>query len=144
MGLAGDQVRRRGVGRHGGERDDHVAERVVGLEAAARADPQEARDAELDELLEDDRRRRAAHARALDGDGLALPGAGVPEEPSLLVDLPDVRQVGLGDVLRPERVTREQAGLGVVAGISAKVDRHARNPTVSAASEGRGTGGTPL
>src|SRR5919197_2794903 len=97
--LASDKVSRRGIGGNGGERDDHVAERMVGLEAAARADAQPPLPAELDELLEDDRRAGAPHPGPLHGDRLALPGAGETEQPALAIHLRRVVQVRLGDVL---------------------------------------------
>ena len=122
--LAADEVRRGRVRRDGGDRDDEVAERVVGLQAAARADAQETRDAELDQLLEHDRRSRTAHARSLHGDALALPRPGVAEQAALLVHLRDVGEEGLGDVLRPERIAGQEAGVRVVAGLGAEVDRH--------------------
>ncbi len=125
--LATDEMRRRRVGGDGGERDDHVSERVIRLEAAAGADAQQPLDAELDELFEDDRRRGTAHAGALHGYGLSLPTLPVyPEQPSFRVDLADVGQECLCDVLGPERVAREQARVGVVAGISTQVDGHGR------------------
>ena len=131
MRLAADEVGRRRVRRDGGDRDDHVAERVVGLQAAARPYAQQARDAELDELVEDDRRARAAHARSLHGDALALPRPGVAEQAALLVDLRDVREERLRDVLRPERIARQEAGFGVVARLCAEVDRHGGTLRVS-------------
>ncbi len=127
--LAAHEVRRRRVGRHGGDREDEVAEGVVGLEATAGPHTQQPCHAELDQLLEHDRRTRAAHASALYRDALPVPGARVPEEPTLLVDLGDVVQERLGDVPGPERVAGEEAGVRVVAGLGAKVDRHARKPT---------------
>ena len=54
--LVADEVHRGRVGGDGGERDDQVAERVVRLQAAARADADQLLAAELDELLEHDRR----------------------------------------------------------------------------------------
>ena len=116
MRLVADEVHRRRVGRHGGQRDDQVAERVVRLQAAAGADADQLLAAELHELLEDDRRARAAHAGALHGDRLALERAGVAEQPALGVPLHDVVEVGLGDVLRAQRVAGEQHGLGVLPG----------------------------
>src|SRR5262249_52952798 len=80
--------------------------------------------AELDELLEDDRRAGAAHARSLNRDALSLPGAGVAEEPALLVDLLHVVEVGLGDVLRTERIAREEDRIGVLPRLGSEVDRH--------------------
>ena len=56
--------------------------------------------------------------------GLPLVGAGVAEQAALLVSLHDVLEVGLGDVLRAQRVAGEENGLGVVAGLGADVDRH--------------------
>ena len=70
--LAADEVRR---GRVGGDRrdgDDEVAERVIGLEAAARADAEQALHAELDQLLEHDRAPTGSPCRCLHGDRLAL------------------------------------------------------------------------
>ena len=122
--LSADEV---GCGRVGGDgRDGHdeVAERVVGLQPSARADAEEAFHAELDQLLEDDRRARAAHAGSLDGYGLAVPGARVAEEPALAVHLPRVLEERLGDVLRAERIAREQARVRVVARLGSKMDRH--------------------
>ena len=51
-------------------------------------------------------------------------GAGVAEQAALLVALHDVVEVGLGDVLGPERIAGEEDGLGVVAGLGADVNRH--------------------
>ena len=98
MRLVPDEMCGGGVGGDGGQRDDQVAERMVRLEAAAGADPDELLDAELDQLLEHDRRAGAAHARALDGDPRALVLAGVAEQPALAVHLDGVLEVGLGDV----------------------------------------------
>src|SRR5438105_11839030 len=119
-----DEVARGGVGRDRREGDDQVAEREVGLEAAARADAQESLDAELDELLDDDRRRRTAHPRRLHRDRPALVLAGVAEHPALAVSLHGVLEIRLGDVLRPQRVTGEETRLGVVARLGTDVDRH--------------------
>ena len=124
MRLVADEVHRGRVGRDGGQRDDQVAERVVRLQPAAGADAHELLDAELDELLEDDRRAGAAHARALHGDRLALVRARVAEQAALGVSLHDVVEVGLGDVLGAQRVAREQARLGVLARLGSNVDRH--------------------
>ena len=99
-----------------------------GLEAAAGADAQQLLDAELDQLLEDDRRAGAAHAGALHGDALAFVRAGVAEQAALGVPLHDVVEVRLGDVLGPQRVARQQARLGVVARLRSHVDRHPRDP----------------
>ena len=83
MGLVADEVHRRRVRGDSGQRDDQIAERVLRLEATARADADQLLAAELHELLEDDRRAGAAHARALHGDRLALKRAGVPEQAAL-------------------------------------------------------------
>ncbi len=129
MRLPADEMTRRRVGGHGGDGDDEVAERVVGLQAPARPHAEEALHAELGELLEHDGRARAAHAGALNGDRLPVPLPREPEQPALLVDLGDVRQECLGDVLGAEWVARQEARLRIVAGLGAKMDRHARNPT---------------
>jgi len=117
-------VHRRRVGGHRGERDDHVAERVARLQAAAGADADQLLAAELHQLLEHDRRPRTAHAGALYGDRLALVGAGEAEQAALPVPLLDVLEVRLGDVFRPQRVAGEEHRLGVLAGLCADVDRH--------------------
>ena len=122
--LVADEVHRGRVGRHRGERDDQVAELMVRLQPAAGADADQLLAAELDQLLEDDRRARAAHPGALHGDGLALVGAGVAEQAALGVPLDDVVEVGLGDVLGAQRVAGKQHRLGVVARLGANVDRH--------------------
>ena len=70
--LAADVVPGGAVGGDGGQRDDQVAEREVRLEPAAGADADELLDAELDELLDHDRRRRAAHPGRLHGDRPAV------------------------------------------------------------------------
>ena len=127
--LAADQVRRGRVGRHGGDRDDQVADREVGLEPAAGADAEDALDAELDQLLDHDPGRRAAHARGLHRDRLAVERARVAEHPALGVHLADVLHERLGDVLGAQRVARQQARVGVVAGLGSQVDRHGRNPS---------------
>ena len=130
--LAADVVPRGAVGRDGRDRDDQVAELEVLLQAAAGADAEEALDAELHELLHHDRRRGAAHAGRLHRDRLALPLAGVAEHPALAVALHGVVEVRLGDVLGAQRVAGEEAGLAVVAGLGADVNRHARDPKVAA------------
>src|SRR5947208_1767689 len=67
-----DEVARRRVGRDRREGHDQVAEREVGLKAAAGADAEQPLHPELDELLDDDRRRGATHSGRLDGDRPAL------------------------------------------------------------------------
>jgi hypothetical protein len=101
---------------------------VVRLQPATRPDAEEPGDAELDELLEDDRRARAAHARSLDRHALPFPGARIAEQPALGVDLGDVRQVRLGDVLRPQGIAGEETRVGIIARLGTEVDRHARKP----------------
>ena len=115
-----------------GERDDQVAERHVGLEAAAGADAEDLLHAELHELLDHDRGRRAAHPARLHGDGLALERARVAEHPALGVPLDRVVEERLGDVLRAQRVAGQEAAVGVVAGLGTEVDRH-RAPAYPAA-----------
>ena len=124
---------------NGGERDDQVAELVVRLEPAAGADAEQLLDAELDQLLEDDRRAGAAHARALHGDALALVCAGVAQQAALGVLLLGVVEVRLGDVLGPQRVAGEEAGLGVLARLGSNVDRHGGDPNPCDRSGGRAT-----
>ena len=119
-----DEVHRGRVGGHRGQRDDQIAERVVRLQPAAGADADQLLAAELDQLLEDDRRAGAAHAGALHRDRLALVGAGVAEQAALGVPLLDVVEVGLGDVLGAQRVAGEENRLGVLARLGANVDRH--------------------
>src|SRR5262245_23680599 len=129
--LAADEMRRRRVGGHGRDRDDQVTECVVGLETAAGPDAQQPLHAELDQLLEDDGRARAAHAGSLDGDRLAVPDARVAEQPALRVHLSRVLEVRLGDVLRAQRVAGEEARLRIVAGLRSEMDRHRQDPTSS-------------
>src|SRR5579862_216829 len=124
MRLVVDEVHRGRVGGDGRERDDQVAEGVMRLQAPARADAEELLAAELDQLLEDDRRTGATHPRALHGDRLPLERPGVAEQPALGVALDDAFQVRLGDVLGPQWVARQQDGLRVVTGLGANVDRH--------------------
>ena len=112
------------VGGDGGQRDDEVAERVVRLQSAARADAHELLRAELDELLEHDRRAGAAHAGALDGDGFPLPRAGVAEQPALGVHLLHVVEIGVCDVLGAQWVAGEENCVGVVAGLGTKMNWH--------------------
>ena len=85
--LAADEMRGGRVRRHGRDRDDEVAERVVGLEPAAGADAEEPLHPELDQLLEDDGRARAAHPGPLHRDRLTLPTSRVPEQTALGVHL---------------------------------------------------------
>ena len=96
------------------------------------------------ELLEDDRRARAAHSRSLHGDRLALPRARVAEQAALGVPLDDVVQVGLGDVLRPQRVARKEARLGVLARLRSDVDRHPRDPIRAGSGAWRTSSSRPL
>ncbi len=97
---------------------------MVRLEAAARADAHQALAAELDQLLEDDRRAGASHAGALHRHRLALPRAGEAEEPALTVHLRHVLQVRVRDVLRAQRVAGKEDGVGVVAGLGTEMDWH--------------------
>ena len=124
MRLAQDVVGRGRVRGRRRERDDQLAHRQVRLEPAAGADAHQLLDAELYELLDHDRRRRASHPRGLDRDRLAVEGSGVPEHPALGVPLDDVLHEGLGDVLRPQRVAGEEAGLGIIALVRTYVDWH--------------------
>src|SRR6185312_11100559 len=96
----------------------------VGLEAAAGADPDQAARAELDQLLDHDRRARAAHAGRLHRDGLALEAARIAEHAALAVHLAGVVQELARDPLGPQRVARQEHGGRVVALVRAEVDRH--------------------
>ena len=126
MRLAAGVRQHRAVGRRGRDRDDQVAEREIGLQTAAGSDAHEALDAELDELLVHDRGARAAHARRLHRDPLALERPGVAEHPALGVDLPGVLEEGLGDVAGAQGVARNEHRIGIVARLGAKVNRHGR------------------
>src|SRR5579862_2127881 len=106
------------------DRDDHVAEPVMRLQPAAGPDAENLLAAEHDELLDHDRRRGTAHARRLHRDRLAVPRATEAEHAALRVRLHDVVEVGLGDVLRPQRIAGHEHRLGIVAGLGADVDRH--------------------
>src|SRR5205085_11991311 len=97
-------------------------------QAAARADTDQLLAAELDQLLEHDRRAGTAHARALYRHRPTLVRAGIAEQAALGVALDDVVEVRLGDVLRAQRVPRQEDGLRVLAGLGANVDRHRRSP----------------
>src|SRR5207248_8786598 len=105
-----------------------VAELVMRLQAAARPDTQQLFDAELDQLLEDDRRAGAAHPCALDGDRLAFIRARVPEQAAFRVALPDVVEVRLRDVLRAQWVAGEEACFCILARLRTNVDRHGGQP----------------
>ena len=92
------------------------------LQAAARADADQLLAAELDQLLEDDRRARAAHAGALHRDRLALVGAGVAEQPALARSAARRRRgrsrrctwraAGRREAGRPRRTRRARRGCG--------------------------------
>src|SRR4029077_9864697 len=114
----------RGVTGYGRDRQHEVTERHVGLQAAAGADAHDSLDAELDELFHDDRGAGAPHARGLHRDGRALERAGEPEHPALAVDLAGAVEEGLGNVTSAERIAGQEDGLGVVAGLAAKMDWH--------------------
>jgi len=124
VGLAADVVGRGAVRGRRRQRDDQITHLEVGLQTAARADTQQLLDAELDELLDDDGRGGAPHAGRLDGDRFAVERPRVAQHPPLGVPLDDVLHEGLGDVLRPEWVTRQEAGLGVVTLVRTYVDWH--------------------
>ena len=124
MRLAPDEMVGGAVVRNGRERDDEIAQLMMSLQSAAGPDSEQLLHAELDQLLEDDRRAGAAHARALHGDALALVGTGVAQEAALGVLLLGVLEVRLGDVLGPKRVAGEEAGLRVLARLGSNVDRH--------------------
>ena len=94
----------------------------LGLQAAAGADADQLLAAELDQLLEDDRRARAAHAGALHRDRLALPGAGEAEQAALAVSLHGRRRstsrrctwraAGRREGEQPRRTRRARRGRG--------------------------------
>src|SRR5205814_4397002 len=105
-------------------RDYEVVECMMRLEPAAGADAHQPLAPELDELLEHDRRAGAAHPGALHRHALPFPGACVAEQAALLVHLGHVLEVRLGDVLRAERVAREEDRLAVVARLGSEVNRH--------------------
>ena len=126
--LAADEVVGRAVVGYCGEGHDQVAELVVRLQPAAGPDPQQLLDAELDQLLEHDRRTRAAHARSLNRDRLAFVCTGVPQQTALRVSLLDVVEVRLGDVLRAKRITGKEASLRVLPRLGSNVDRHEGQP----------------
>src|SRR5919198_8217 len=69
-------------------------------------------------------RAGAAHPRALHRDRLAVVRTGVAEQAALAVPLLRVLEVRLGDVLRPQWVAGQEAGLRVVTRLGADVDRH--------------------
>ena len=100
----------------------------MGLQAAARADAEQLLHAELDQLLEHDRRAGAAHAGALHGDRLALPGARVAEQAALGVQLPGRRRSTSRRCTSPGAGRRGGGRLRVVARLGSEVDRHARDP----------------
>src|SRR5439155_679235 len=111
----------------------------VGLEAPARAHAEKLADAELDQLLEDDCRPRAAHSGALDGDALSVPAPRIAEQAALGVHLNDVGQERLSDVLRAKWVAGQEARVRVVTGVRSKVDRHGSKPYGFVSGRGPGT-----
>ena len=114
------------VGGGCGERDDQLAH-DVGHEPAARSCAKDLLHSELGELLDHDRRGRTPHPARLDGYGLPLERPGVAEEPAVGVHFDGVVEEPLGDVLRAQRVARQQGRLGVVARLGSEVDRHGRS-----------------
>ena len=126
--LAADEVVGRAVVRDCREGDDQVAEFVVRLEPAAGADAEQLLHAELDQLLEHDRRAGATHPGSLHGNRLALVRPGIPEQATLRVALPHVVEVRLRDVFRAQRVAGEQACFGVLARLGTNVNRHGAQP----------------
>ena len=127
--LAEDVVRGGRVGSGRRESDHEIAHRQIGLEAAAGPDAHDLLDAELGELLDHDRSRRASHSARLHGYRLALERSAEAEHPTLAVSLHDVGEERLRDVLGPERVAGQKARFGVVAGVGSNMDWHARKPT---------------
>ena len=106
-----------GGGAHG---DDDVAELDIRVRGAAAADPHDAFDAEvLHELGEVDRCRGNPHPVRHDRDVEAAVAAGETEDVADIADLRGILEIGLGDVLRPQRIAghedggREIAGFGV-------------------------------
>src|SRR6185436_9468092 len=75
-------------------------------------------------LLDHDRGRRAAHAGRLHRHRPALELTRVAEHAALAVSLYGMVKVRLGDVLGAQRIPRQQAGLRIVAGLGADVNRH--------------------
>jgi uridine phosphorylase len=68
---------------------------------------------------------------------------GLQPDLSLGVALDGAVEVRLGDVPRAQRIAGKQAGLGVVASFGADVDRHAKNPKLTAPCGGRATWSSP-
>ena len=112
------------VGGDGRQGHDQIAQLHIRLEATAGADAHQALDPELCKLLDDDRRRRAAHAGRLHGDRLAVERPRIAEHASLGIALNGPFEKVLRDVLRAKRIARQQAGLGVITGLGSDVDGH--------------------
>ena len=110
------------------QRDHGVGEaQTAAGQAAARADADEPRRAELDQLLEHDPGRRAAHPSRLDADRPAVERPREAEHAALLVDLSPARvEERRRDVGGPPRIARAEDGGGVVTGLGPQVDRHRR------------------
>ena len=125
--LAGNVVRGGSVRGRCRESNHEVAHREVRLESAAGSDPHDLLNAERRELLDHDRCGGASHPTRLDRDGLTVEGSREPEHAPLAVSLYDVLEEGLGYVLGAERVAREKAGFGVIAGVGTYVNWHCRS-----------------
>ena len=52
--------------------------------------------------------------------------SGLSEQAALAVSLHDIVEVGLGDVLRAKRISREEHRLGVFSRLGTDVNRHVR------------------
>ena len=81
-----------------------------------------------DQLVGVDRQRRHAHSRSVNGDAVAVPGAGVAKHPAHLVHQHGAGKEGLRRPAGAVGVTGQKDGFGDVAGLGANVDGHVRLP----------------
>ena len=104
----------------------------VGLQGATRSDAHQAPAAEdVDELVGVQGDGGNAHAGSHDGHRGALVGAGEAEHVAHRVELLDVLQVGLGDELRAQGVSRKQDRLGDGSGgINVRCGTHVSCPSL--------------
>ena len=143
-GGAGERVDHGGIRRHAAIRAERPA-RAVGRqrgldrqeraevhsvdERAAGPDANEEPRAQPDQLLDDDRRARAAHPRRLDREQPAVARAArVAPQAAMVVEHQRLFQQRLGHVQRPVGVARQQNALGQLRR-RAQMDRRPRHPT---------------
>jgi hypothetical protein len=116
----------------GALRQDEVSHLDLGIETATGADADQRFGAiDVDQFMHVDGQRGLAHAGGLDGNRLALPGAGIAQAIAHRIDQSGIFEKRLGDPFGAQRVPRQQHGLGIVSGLGVVMGGHGSSSILS-------------